>query len=205
MSGRGKGNKPGGDGAKPAEPDPRSAAPAADSVPPHGATLTGEDRIYAFADSLDSQEQEVEGPKREYETWVSFALDKETYAFPVTSVQEILLVEDITRIPHAPKPVRGVTNMRGRILPVVDLRVRLGLPKAPITERTRILVSSSRGRLLGLLVDGVRQVMRIDRLHIQPPPDDVVTEVSDYITGICDLGGVILILLDVDKVLWIKE
>lgn len=205
MSGRGKGMDRG--------PGPEIPAPAESSaeVPPAPESLAppqrldGEDRIYMFADSLSVEEPKGEASRRELETWVTFRLGDETYAFPVTHVQEILLVQDITRVPHAPKPVRGVTNMRGHILPVVDLRIRLTLPKARLADESRILVASSRGRLLGLLVDSVRQVVRLDRNTIQPPPDDVVTDRSDYILGVCNLGGEIVFLLDVDRVLLIKD
>jgi purine-binding chemotaxis protein CheW len=165
----------------------------------------GAEQIYAFADSLEAQEPVEEGPRREMETWVTFRLEGETFSFPVSHVQEILRVETITRVPHAPKAVRGVTNMRGRVLPVVDLRVRLGLPEALVTEESKILVAASKGRLLGLLVDSMRQVVHLDRLRVQPPPADVMTEQSDYILGVCDLEGELVILLDVDRVLLIKE
>ena len=165
----------------------------------------GPEQIYTFADSLEVREPVEEGPRREMETWVTFRLVGETFSFPVSHVQEILVVDAITRVPHAPKAMRGVTNMRGRILPVVDLRVRLELPEAPVTEESKILVAASKGRLLGLLVDSMRQVVHLDRLQVHPPPADVMTEQSDYIIGVCDLDGELVILLDVDKVLLIKE
>jgi len=156
--------------------------------------------IYEFADSLQNTEVRKEALEERPETWVSFSLG-ETFSLPVSHVREILRVSSITRVPHAPQSVRGVTNMRGRVLPVVDLRIRLGLPSAELTDHSRILVVSSHGRLIGLLVDSVDQVIRILRTGIQPAPADVMTENSDYIRGVYHLTNNLAILLDVDRVL----
>lgn len=167
---------------------------------------TGPDRIFQFADSLD---QEVgahqDRVREELETWVTLELANEVFALPVTHVQEILRVTSITAVPHAPKPVRGVTNKRGRVLPVVDLRVRLGLAEADLTSKSRILVVESKSQLLGLLVDGVHQVVRLPPSDIQPAPPDVMTEQSDYILGVFNLEEALVILLDVHRVLIIPE
>ena len=165
------------------------------------------DRLYAFADSLARSEGEGAEKKAEerMETWVTFKLERESFGLPVSHVQEILRVTTITRVPHAPHPVRGVTNMRGRVLPVVDLRVRLGLAEAPMDDHSRVLVASSQGRLLGLLVDSVQQVIRLDATRIEPPPPDVMTAQSDYILGVYHMAEELAILLDVDKVLLIQD
>ncbi|HYM61255.1 MAG TPA: chemotaxis protein CheW [Thermoanaerobaculia bacterium] len=162
------------------------------------------ERFYSFADSVNATAPAVEQPKT-LETWVTFWLAGETFALPVTHVYEILRVTGVTRVPHAPAMVRGVTNMRGRVLPVIDLRVRLGLSSAEPTPQSRILVVTSRGRSLGLLVDAVQQVERIQRETVQPPPPDVMTTQSDYIIGVCDLGARLVILLDVDRILILRE
>lgn len=95
--------------------------------------------------------------------------------------------------------------MRGRVLPVVDLRLRLGIKETDIGHLSRVLVVESLGRLIGLLVDSVRQVIRINRKAVQPPPPDVMTNQSDYILGVYHLQEALVILLDVDKVLTIKD
>ncbi|HEV2720129.1 MAG TPA: chemotaxis protein CheW [Thermoanaerobaculia bacterium] len=171
------------------------------TLPPSG---LAEDVLINFADSVAVQEDAPSAAAR-IETWVTFALAGETFALPVSSVLEILRVAGITRVPHAPRVVRGVTNMRGKVLPVVDLRVRLGMSAAEITAQSRILVASSRGRLLGLLVDAVQQVDRIDRNAVQPPPPDVMTAQSHYLIGVSQLGERLVILLDVDLVLIVHE
>jgi len=163
------------------------------------------DALFVFTDALAGDSPIAPIAATRIETWVTFALGGETFGLPVASVLEILRVAGITRVPHAPRVVRGVTNMRGKVLPVVDLRVRLGMEVAEITSQSRILVASSRGRLLGLLVDAVNQVDRIDRNAVQPPPPDVMTTQSDYIIGVSQLGERLVILLDVDLVLIVHE
>ncbi len=161
--------------------------------------------LFTFADTVSAEPQAPAAAPTRMETWVTFALAGESYALPVSSVLEILRVAGITRVPHAPRVVRGVTNMRGKVLPVVDLRVRLGFEAAELGSQSRILVASSRGRLLGLLVDAVQQVERIDRNAVQPPPPDVMTAQSDYIIGVSQLGERLVILLEVDLVLVVHE
>jgi purine-binding chemotaxis protein CheW len=163
--------------------------------------------IYTFADRL-KEKQKTETVQEEVdsiETWVVFALVNELYALPVTHVQEILRAVAITRVPDAPHPVRGITNMRGSVLPVVDLRVRLGLKKARIEPANRILVVDSRKRLIGLLVDSVHEVKRIAANKVQLPPEDVMTKKSDYILGVYQAEDNLIILLDVDRVLLIHD
>jgi purine-binding chemotaxis protein CheW len=168
----------------------------------------GPDRIFEFAEELKRSETSRLGPEKpeeQLDTWVTFLLEKEVFGLPVTHVQDILRVATITRIPHAPHPVRGVTNMRGRVLPVVDLRVRLGMIPKEVDAVSRILVVESRGHLLGLLVDAVQQVVRLVRSAIQPPPPDVMTAQSDYILGVNHLQETLVILLDLDRLLQIQE
>ena len=165
----------------------------------------GQDRVLEFADSLQKHGVEEEERERQLETWVTCRLEGETFALPVAQVQEILRVQNLTRVPHAPLPVRGVTNMRGYVLPVVDLRMRLGMEPVEMTPLHRIMVISSKGRLIGLLVDGVEQVLQIDRLTVEPPPADVVTERSYYILGVSHRDGELVILLDADRVLQVRD
>ncbi len=161
--------------------------------------------IYTFTDSLQTANGEVAQRRVRIETWVTFALGGETFGLPVTHVVEILRVSGITRVPHAPPTVRGMTNMRGKVLPVVDLRVCLGLPPLELDAQRRILVVASRGRHIGLLVDAVQQVERIDRESVQPPPPDVMTAESEYIIGVIQVSARLVILLDADRVLSIHS
>ena len=168
---------------------------------------TGPERIYDFADQVrgDKDEDENRIAEEQMETWVTFSLANEFFGLPVSNVNEILRTGTITRVPHAPYPVKGVTNIRGRVLPVVDLRVRLGLSETKINHISRILVAESRGRLIGLLVDSVQQIVRLNKKTVQPPPPDVMTAQSDYILGVYYLKEDLVILLNVDRLLLIKD
>jgi purine-binding chemotaxis protein CheW len=186
--------------------EPAAESAAAPPPEPPAASPAGPGRLYAFVDRLQSQLRPVvEEPREEPEIWVSFELAGETYALPVTRVQEVLRISSITRVPHAPAPIRGITNLRGRVLAVVDLRVRLGLPPSPLEPQSRIVVVSSRERSIGLLVDSARQVVRLLPSAVQAPPADVLTEHSDFLLGVYHFGESLIILLDVDQVLWISE
>lgn len=165
-----------------------------------------DDRILLFADSLQERRQVQEEGRHQWETWVTCRIDREVFALPVKQVQEILRVSALTRVPHAPFPVRGVTNLRGYVLPVVDLRVRLGMAPDEPGPRHRVMVVHSRGRLIGLLVDAVEQVTQIDRLAVAAVPDDVMTDQSYYLLGVYHLDErEMVILLDADKVLQVRE
>jgi purine-binding chemotaxis protein CheW len=167
---------------------------------------TGPERLYALADRLAARRPEQrEAPPELPETWVAVEVAGEVYALPVAGVEEVLRVNGITRLPYAPAPVRGITQQRGRVLTVVDLRVRLGYEPAPLDERSRICVVSSRGRSLGLLVDAARHVVKLLPSGKQPPPADVMSERSAFILGVYRLEDALAILLDVDRVLLLDD
>lgn len=170
-------------------------------------TSDGPNRIFDFADRLAAraEERKASGPKPRLETCLTFSLGGETFAMPVEPVQQIVRISSITRVPHAPRPIRGVTNLRGRVIPVIDLRVRVGLPASEIDRSSRIIAVGSRGRVIGLLVDAVHQVMHLDLNLIQRPPDDVLTLQSDYIAGVYHHGDSLILLLDVDRALIVRD
>jgi len=131
----------------------------------------------------------------------TFNLDREEYGVEVRLVQEIRRVSEITVVPRAPAFVRGVINLRGRILPVVDLKKKLGLGEVEIQKASRIVVVRLKERLLGLLVDGASQVLKVPMSRIEPPPDEVVSKGGDTIRGVAKLEGRLVILLDLNRVL----
>jgi purine-binding chemotaxis protein CheW len=177
---------------------PAGAGPVAGTS---AADLTGRERVFSFADSLEGSWRREEAPSERPESWVTFDLAGETYALPVTAVQEIVRPGLITRVPHAPAPVRGITNLRGRVLAVVDLRVRLGLPAGETGDKSRVLVVAARERTLGLLVDAARQVVKLLPSAVQSPPADIRSERTDFLLGVYHLADELVILLDVDQVL----
>src|SRR5262249_55043810 len=140
-------------------------------------------------------------PPEEPETWVTFDVAGEIYALPVLCVEEVLRVTAITRLPYAPAPVRGITQLRGRVLPVVDLAVRLGAAPVAVGPQSRIVVVTARGRTLGLLVDAARQVMKLLPSAMEAPPPEVVSDQSDFLVAIVRRAESLVILLDVEKAL----
>lgn len=133
---------------------------------------------------------------------IAFVLHREEYGIPVASVREVSRVSEITRVPQAPEHIRGVMNLRGRILPLLELRTRLGLPllDAP-GPKARVVVAEVHGRVLGLLVDAVAQVLKVPSDLVVPPPDDARSAEADYLTGVAQLDGRLIILLDLERLL----
>jgi len=132
---------------------------------------------------------------------VSFRLAKEEYAVNIMQVQEIILMGEITNVPQVPEYVEGVINLRGNVIPIVDLRKRFGLVVSDETEETRIIVVNVGDRTVGIIVDAVNEVLRITADKIDPPPPTVVGVGHEYLTGMAKLDDKLLILLDITKIL----
>jgi purine-binding chemotaxis protein CheW len=131
----------------------------------------------------------------------TFVLDREEYGVDVRQVQEIRRVGEITAVPRAPKFVRGVINLRGRILPVLDLKRKLGLGDVALQRNARIVVVRTADRVLGLLVDGASQVLKVPVSRVEPPPEEVVERGGDYIRAVAKLDDRLIILIDLARVL----
>jgi len=131
---------------------------------------------------------------------VSFNLGEE-YGVPIGQVQEIIRIGNITVVPNAPAYMEGVINLRGRVLPVLNLRRKLSLPANGTTKKSRILVIEIKGKLLGTLVDAVSHVLKVPSNSIEEPPEDILDKETDYITGVCKLPKELVILLDLEKLL----
>jgi len=136
---------------------------------------------------------------------VSFRLGDEEYGVDIMKVQEIILPGQVTKMPGVPEFIRGLINLRGRVIPVVDLKRRLGLGQTESTEETRIIVASMGGKTVGLVVDAVNEVLRINPEQVEPPPKSVAGISQEYLVGIAKLGDRIVILLDVEQVLSAEE
>lgn len=140
------------------------------------------------------------------EELVSFKLGVEEFATPIRWVREIIRYLQITTVPNTPDFVEGVINLRGRVIPVIDLRKRLNLPTKKEEKQTRILNIEIDNKLVGFIVDEVTGVITIPSNIIEKTPDIIVAGVeSVYITGVCKLEGRLLILLDFDRVLHVSE
>lgn len=136
---------------------------------------------------------------------VTFNLGKEEFAVPILQIQEINRLTEITRVPKSPDFVEGVINLRGKVIPVIDLRKRFGLPQGELGKYARIIVVNMDSRMLGLIVDSVSEVLRLSEDAIEPPPPVVAGIDSEYIRGLGKMEGRLLILLDLNKILTKEE
>jgi purine-binding chemotaxis protein CheW len=130
-----------------------------------------------------------------------FNLADGAYGVNIAAVREVVRMPAITVIPGTPDHVPGVISLRGRVVPVVDLRRKLGLVAAEETEDSRIVVAQRDGQQVGMVVDAVAAVLRVPGDSVQPPPALLVTDESPYTLGIVKHEGQLIVLLDVDRVL----
>jgi purine-binding chemotaxis protein CheW len=131
----------------------------------------------------------------------TFYLDREEYGVDVKLVQEIRRLTTITPVPRAPEFIRGVINLRGRIIPVVDLKKKLGLGEVLEGRAARIVVVKIQDRLIGMMVDGASQVLKVPVSTVEPAPDEVVEKGGDYIRGVAKLAERLIILVDLHRIL----
>jgi len=133
---------------------------------------------------------------------VTFLFKDEEFGFDIMAVQEIIRLPKMSKLPHTPDYVEGISSLRGAVLPIFDIRTRFGMKREERTDRSRVLVIDIDGKRTGLLVDGVRQVTRVGRNEFEPPPAAIRNETADYIDGVVKLdnGERIIIALDARRV-----
>ena len=136
---------------------------------------------------------------------VIFDLGGENYGLDISTVEGIIKMQSITKMPQAPTFVEGVTNLRGMVVPVIDLRKRFGLPKKEETKEARIVVVYLGKSKVGMIVDGVSEVLRIPEESIEPTPPMVTNVDTAFIRGIAKLENHLVTLLNLDKVLSTEE
>ena len=137
--------------------------------------------------------------------YLTFAIGREEYGLPVLKVREIIKVMDITHVPQVAAHVLGVINLRGKVIPVIDLRRKFGFPAQEHTERTCIIVAevelSQATVMMGVVVDAVSEVVNVASAEIDSAPDFGGQNQTDYILGLAKVKGSVKILLDLDRVL----
>lgn len=137
--------------------------------------------------------------------YLTFCLQEEVYGLAILKVQEIIGIMPVTQVPRMPRYVRGVINLRGRIIPVIDQRVQFGLTSQSDTTKTCIIVVQvDRGGsqiTMGIIVDEVAEVVDLKNDQIEPPPSFGTSVDTDFIQGMGKLGQKVVMLLDIDKVL----
>ncbi|MDR0238767.1 MAG: chemotaxis protein CheW [Deltaproteobacteria bacterium] len=132
---------------------------------------------------------------------VTFSIADEEFGVDILKVQEIIRTMEISKVPKAPDFVEGVINLRGKVIPIIDLRCRFGLPHKAHDKHTRIIVIEMTDVIVGFVVDAVSEVLRIPASTVEPPPPVVAGMDSEYISGVGKLESSLLILLDLDKLL----
>lgn len=162
----------------------------------------GPDSLLRFADAVARIGVEPRAaPPEETLHLITFFLDREEFGIPITRAREILRVDAITRVPGAPPHIRGVTSVRGRIVPVVDLRTRLTLSPAEVTPRSRILLVDAEERVLGLLVDAVARILKAPVSAVAAPPEELLALSTDYVRAVVHADPGLVFLIDLDRAL----
>jgi len=137
--------------------------------------------------------------------YLTFALAQEEYGLPVLKVREIIKIMDITAVPQVPAHVKGVINLRGKVIPIIDLRLKFGMPTVEYTERTCIIVVEveleARRIMLGVIVDSVSDVLNIAADEIEETPDFGERLDTTYMQGVAKIKGKVKIMLDLDRIL----
>lgn len=130
-----------------------------------------------------------------------FTLGNEEYGIDILKVQEIRGYDQVTRIANTPAFIKGVTNLRGVIVPIIDLRVKFAQQDVSYDENTVVIVLNFGQRVVGIVVDGVSDVLSLTTEQIRPAPEFAVTLATEYLTGLGSLGDRMLILVDIEKLL----
>jgi purine-binding chemotaxis protein CheW len=141
--------------------------------------------------------------------YLTFQLANEEFGIRVLKVREIMGLQEITAVPQTPAHIKGVINLRGKVIPVIDLRLKFDLPGAEYTQRTCIIVTQVQGEsgalLMGIVVDGVSEVLNLTGAEIEDTPDFGEDVAGGYLLGMAKVKGKVKILLDIDRVLSAQE
>ena len=141
--------------------------------------------------------------------YLTFKLGEEVYAVDISKVREVLDFTTVTKVPRTPDFMRGVINLRGSVVPVVDLALKFGLPESPITRRTCIVVVEvdldGERAVMGVMADAVSQVLDLGGGDIEPPPAFGTRVHMEYLLGMGKAGKKFILLLDIDRILSVDE
>jgi purine-binding chemotaxis protein CheW len=132
---------------------------------------------------------------------VSFKLGSEEYGVDIAQVQEINRMVAVTHVPRAPQFMEGVINLRGQLIPIIDLRSRFGMPRAEHTKNTRIVVTEIGAKRVGMVVDSVSEVLRLPVDHVEAAPEMITGVDTEYIRGVGKIEDRLIILLDLAKII----
>jgi len=149
---------------------------------------------------IDTQGSEASGQE-----YLVFTLGTEEYGIDILKVQEIRSYETVTRIANAPNFIKGVTNLRGVIVPIVDLRLKFDLGNVRYDHQTVVIILNVAGRVVGIVVDGVSDVLTLTGDDIKPAPEFGVSVSNEHLTGLGSVEGRMLILIDIERMMTSTE
>jgi purine-binding chemotaxis protein CheW len=136
---------------------------------------------------------------------ICFRLGQEEFGVDILKVKEIVPLQAIAHLPQTSEAVSGIINLRGDLVPVIDLRVKFGLPALPGDDKTRIIVFFVSGKLIGMRVDRVERVLRLKDNPLEPVPDIGVGKIQEYVTGLRKIDRSLIIQINIDKILTDEE
>jgi len=137
--------------------------------------------------------------------FISFAVGAEEYGLDLLRVKEVIRMRQITWLPKAPSCVKGIINLRGDVIPIMDLRERFGLVAQEQTAMTRVIVVEVDGKPVGMVVDSASQVVRVPVDQFEPPPIMIGAGARDFVNAVAKLGDRLIIMIDVDRILSAEE
>ena len=152
-------------------------------------------------DNLDELWEEEEGDDAQKDKFLTFKIAEEEFAIPIGHVIEIVGIQKITEVPDMPDFVKGVINLRGKVIPVMDVRLRFHLPSVAYDDRTCVVVVSVGNVTIGLVVDTVSEVVSIPESNISPPPRFSSATSGRYVSGMGKIGDAVKIIIDAEKLL----
>lgn len=162
-----------------------------------------------MADEMSTMDQAIKVMADKEGKYLSFTLASEEYGIGILKIKEIIGMMPITSIPQMPEYIKGVVNLRGKVIPVIDLRTRFSMETIEYTDRTCIIVVEIEGKtstvLVGIVVDSVSEVLNIRAENIEEPPSFGASIDTGYIFGMAKMEGSVKILLDIDRVLAAEE
>lgn len=148
--------------------------------------------------SIDDKAKQFSGETLQV---VSFSLSNEEYGVDIGQVQEINRMVSITHVPRAPHFMEGVINLRGQLIPIIDLRTRFGMPRSEPTKNTRIVVTEIGSKRVGIVVDSVSEVLRIPLDQVEDAPEMIAGVETEYIRGVGKVDDRLIIMLDLARVI----
>lgn len=136
---------------------------------------------------------------------LSFSLGAEEYAVPLLQVKEVIAVPETTPVPFTPKHFLGMMNLRGQVISVIDLRIKLGMPSQTKTDETAVIIVDLNPIYLGVLVDSVNSVLTFKPSEVSDPPELLGTQNGDYLTGVARVDSKLILIMDIAKALDVQD